>query len=275
MIKIHPIQTGSVRVKQFQLTGARNVVSRLWQLFFTQKWAEWMPIYCWLIEHPAGLILIDTGETARVNEEGYLPDTSVYRNSLQLDIKREDEVDNQLDRLGYSPRDISAIYLTHLHTDHVGGLYHFPDTPIFAPRNEYEIGVGPKGEGSGFLKKNWPEWFKPELIDLSDGAEVNFSCSRKMTSDGSIVAIPTPGHSAGHLAYVIKDAQLRYVIAGDVTFNLQTLAASIPNVILSSKDAVQSVITLREYALQAPTIVLSSHDKNVSALLVNKTVFTI
>ena len=274
MIKIHPIQTGSVRVKQFQLTGAKNTLSRLWQLFFTQKWAERMPIYCWLVEHPSGLILIDTGETARVNEKGYLPDSAAYRGSLQVDIKREDEVDRQLAALGFSPDDISAIYLTHLHTDHVGGLYHFPNTPIFAPKNEYEIAISPKGEGNGFLKKNWPEWFKPQLIDLSDGAEGNFASSQKMTDDGSIVAIPTPGHSAGHLAYVIKDEDIRYVIAGDVTFNLETLATSTPNVILSNNDAVESVAALKTYALAAPTVVLSSHDDNVSALLANKTAFT-
>ena len=95
-----------------------------------------------------------------------------------------------------------------------------------------------------------------------------------MTDDGSIVAVPTPGHSAGHLAYVIKDSDIRYVIAGDVTFDLGTLASSTPNVILSNNDAVQSVAALKTYALQAPTIVLSSHDSNVATLLANKTAFT-
>jgi len=55
-MKIHPLQTGTVRCKQFQLTGASNNLSRLYQLIFTRKWGEWMPTYCWLIEH-SGFVL--------------------------------------------------------------------------------------------------------------------------------------------------------------------------------------------------------------------------
>ena len=38
-----------------------------------RNWTDPMPIYAWLIEHPEGLIVVDTGESARVNEPGYPP----------------------------------------------------------------------------------------------------------------------------------------------------------------------------------------------------------
>ncbi|KHE91962.1 MAG: hypothetical protein SCABRO_02274, partial [Candidatus Scalindua brodae] len=96
MIKIHAIQTGKVRVKQFQVTGARNIFSRLRQLFFTQNWSDWHPVYCWLVEHPDGPFLIDVGEITEVHKRGYLPESIGFKSSVQYDVKREDEVDNKL-----------------------------------------------------------------------------------------------------------------------------------------------------------------------------------
>ena len=42
-------------------------------MLFDPEWSEWLPIYVWVIEHDEGVILVDTGETARVHERGYHP----------------------------------------------------------------------------------------------------------------------------------------------------------------------------------------------------------
>lgn len=179
MVKIHAIQTGKVRVKQFQLTGAKHNLSRIWQIFLTQKWSHWFPIYCWLIEHPVGLFLVDVGETAKVHESGYLPDSAVFRAVVQFDMLREDEIDQQLGQLGFTTDQITAIFLTHLHTDHIGGMGHFPGKPVYASKTDYNVAISPKGSGSGFIKKNWPHWFNPNLIEFDDPAEGVFPSSKK------------------------------------------------------------------------------------------------
>ena len=44
---------------------------RLSNTFTDRHWTEPLPIYVWAIEHPEGLIVIDTGETSRASQPGY------------------------------------------------------------------------------------------------------------------------------------------------------------------------------------------------------------
>jgi len=267
MIKIHAIQTGKVKVKQFQVTGASNQFSRLRQLLFTKRWSEWLPVYCWLVEHPDGPFLIDTGEIARVHESGYLPNSVLFKASVIYDVKREDEVDRQLAKLGYKPEQIKAVYLTHLHSDHVDGVYHFPKARSFAAKSAYDLAMSEKGGGAGYLKKNLPAWFKPDVFDFSDGPFDGFPSSHKLLPDGSLVAIPLPGHSTGHTGYILNTGSARYVFSADATGDGETLKNGIPFVILDNDEAHQSLSHLREYSQQPDVTVLCAHDWNVPRLL--------
>ncbi|HEX5617911.1 MAG TPA: hypothetical protein VFX51_05800 [Solirubrobacteraceae bacterium] len=69
-MKIHPIQTGSVVIHERQRVGADGPL-RLLKMLTDRDWTEPLPVYAWLIEHPEGLILVDTGETARAAQPGY------------------------------------------------------------------------------------------------------------------------------------------------------------------------------------------------------------
>ena len=46
-----------------------------------------------------------------------------------------------------------------------------------------------------------------------------------MTSDGSVVALPTPGHSPGHTSYLVRREEGDVLLAGDVTYDLPALEA--------------------------------------------------
>jgi len=272
-MKIHVLQTGTVRCKQFQLTGASSNLSRLYQTLFTQKWGEWMPIYCWLIEHPEGLILVDTGETAKIYEKGYLPSGGIYHKVVQTRIEASEELPHQLNKIGVQPKDISTIIFTHLHGDHIGGLSHFEHCKIYVSKTEYDFATSKKGPGNGYFQKNWPSWFSPELITYTDGAEGNFTSSQQLTKDGSVVVVPTPGHSIGHQSILVKEGTHTTFIAGDLTYNESTLKQEIPDVVLMNKEAKQTVKAVNQYTKEHPSIYLSSHDWNVPEILGKKKVF--
>lgn len=266
-MKIHLLQTGTVRCKQFQLTGASNTLSRVYQLIFTQKWGEWMPTYCSLIEHPAGLILVDTGETAKIYQKGYLPNGGLYHKAVQTRIKESEELPHQLAKIGVQSKDIATVILTHMHGDHIGGLAHFEHANIYVSQTEYELAHSKKGPSNGYFPKNWPDWFQPTLITYTDGPEGNFSTSLKITKDGTIVVIPTPGHSIGHQSVLVKNSQFTTILAGDLTYNESTLQEEIPDVLLMNKAAQQTVELVHQYVKDHPSIYLSSHDWNAPDIL--------
>ena len=72
-MKIRAIQTGTVAVKTRQREGMGRGKRRLMNTFLDRQWTDPLPILAWAVEHPEGVIVIDTGETARTSEAGYFP----------------------------------------------------------------------------------------------------------------------------------------------------------------------------------------------------------
>lgn len=72
-MKIHAIQTGTVRVKACQRVGRGRGFLRQVNILLDRFGTESLPIHAWAIETPEGVVVVDTGETARTREPGYFP----------------------------------------------------------------------------------------------------------------------------------------------------------------------------------------------------------
>ena len=92
------------------------------------------PCPSYLIEHPKGLVLFDTGLSPRGIDD---PDAyfGILAQLYKMQFTADLAVDAQLRELGYSLDEISYVVPSHLHFDHAGGLYLFPDATLF-------VGVG-------------------------------------------------------------------------------------------------------------------------------------
>jgi glyoxylase-like metal-dependent hydrolase (beta-lactamase superfamily II) len=116
-------------------------------LVLGSSWSEWLPIYTWVVEHPEGVILVDTGETDRTSESGYFPWWQPYfRLAVRFDVSAEVEIAPQLLEIGISPDEVWKVVLTHLHSDHAGGLRHFPKSEIIVSEDEYQSAQGLSGK---------------------------------------------------------------------------------------------------------------------------------
>ena len=67
-MRIHAIQTGTVKIKTAQVEGRGHGFRRQLAIYTDGNWTEWLPTYAWAIEHPEGVIVVDTGQGVHLLE---------------------------------------------------------------------------------------------------------------------------------------------------------------------------------------------------------------
>ena len=275
-MKIHVIQTGTVVIKTAQVEGVGHGSRRLLNMLLDRKWTSPFPIYAFAIEHPEGVIVIDTGETARTAEPGYFPRWNpYYRFGIQLSVKPEEEIGPQLERLGIPPSEVRWLVLTHLHTDHAGGLHHFPKTQILVSSAEVRQAAGRAGRLRGYVNQRFPKWFDPAGIDFPSNPLGPFPESRLLTKAGDVSLVPLPGHTAGHLGVVLQEADHSVFFAGDASYSQSLLLRGVVDGVAPDEEAYRvSQSRIRAYAVSTPTVYLVAHDPETKARLVARGLVT-
>jgi N-acyl homoserine lactone hydrolase len=269
-IKVHAVQTGMISVKEnFLNQKGTGFLSKL-NIVLGKAYADFMPIWVWVIEHPEGIIVIDTGD---IPESGY-PD--FYKNesrgtrlslramSNRRMIHPEDALNLQLIRLGIRPEQVSLVVLTHLHGDHTDGLKFFPANEIIVYEAEYK-------KPYGNLPSTYPTWFKPTLVNFSKDRVDIFDSAYALTKSEDLLLIPTPGHTHHHCSVLLKTDQEHILFAGDASYKHRQL---LDNVFGGANiDFVQTQKTydhILDYSKKYPLIYLPSHDENSANRLTGK-----
>ena len=270
-MRIHAIETGKVRIKQAQVVGRGHGVVRMLGPMLSREWAGWVPVYAWAIEHPEGVIVVDTGANVGVKS---LPRWHpFFQLAAAFDIEPEQEIGPQLKRLGIAPRDVTTVVLTHLHIDHDGGLAHFPASRILADRDEIARTAGLAGALLGYLPKRWPRWFDPQPIAWQDTRLGPFARSMPLTQAADVVAVATPGHTPGHLSVIVRDGAQQIMLAGDTSYLESTmLSGAIDGVSPDEAVARATLADIRTLAAERPTVYLPSHDPQAAARLLARQV---
>jgi N-acyl homoserine lactone hydrolase len=164
---------------------------------------------CFLIVHPRGTLMWDTGE---------VPD-SAFKTGVSPATQGAFTVDRpllpQLAAIGYTPKDITYLALSHYHGDHVANANLFAGSTwivqqgdrdaIFAPRQDTGKKLGGVGDPSYFteLAKSKTLLLKGEDHDVF--------------GDGTVVIKFTPGHTPGHQSLFLKLAKTGPVLlSGDL-----------------------------------------------------------
>jgi glyoxylase-like metal-dependent hydrolase (beta-lactamase superfamily II) len=262
-IAVHAIRTGDVWIKSRQLEPRHERrPARVLDVLRDREWAPRLPISCYLIEHPDGAIVVDTGESSHVNDPGYLPWWHpVMRSLSRFAVAPEEEIGPQLRALGHSPRSISKVVMTHMHDDHAGGLSHFPGVEVLMTEREAAMALSRSGRVNGYLNEHYPEWLSPTRITFDGDAWETFDASIALTADGAVRLIPTPGHTLGHLSVVIDRGEHLVLLAGDSTYTEQALlSGAIDGVAQDEKRHRDSTARIRELCARRRVVIVPTHD---------------
>lgn len=265
--KVHAIQTGSVRVKTAQVAGRGRGLARQLAIFADRAWTDWLPTYAWAIEHDEGVIVVDTGLGAHLLRSG-AELHPFARWEVAFRIEPEQEIGPQLTALGIGRRDVRRVVLTHMHMDHDGGLAHFPNTEILVARAELDKARGWAGRARGYLPHRWPSGFDPTPLDLTPQAHGPFLSSKKLTADGNVVAVATPGHTADHISVLVQMDQNVIFLAGDASYSeALMLGGVVDGVSADEKVAAATLDAIRRLARERPTVYLPTHDPRSASRL--------
>ncbi|MGO9888863.1 MAG: N-acyl homoserine lactonase family protein [Solirubrobacteraceae bacterium] len=266
-LKITAIQTGTgnCHVRQVASPQDLGTIRRRAGILLDKEWTGPHPIYAYLIEHREGLILVDTGDSARKSDRGYMPRLNpFFRCCIDPRVAPEEEIGPQLKALGIGSRDLRLIVMTHLHHDHTGGLRHFPHSRILASAECLTAARRKRGL-IGAVPRTWPTWFDPEPFTLDGPAVGPFPRSAPLTRDGSILAVSTPGHMAGHVCIIARSPELTYVLAGDLTYRQDLLLAdSVDGVTANPDVSLASQRAIKQLAQSEPTVLLPAHDPDAA-----------
>jgi N-acyl homoserine lactone hydrolase len=271
-MKIHAIQTGTVALTTAWREGVGHGKRRLLNTIVDRRWTEPLPIYAFAIEHPEGVIVVDTGETARVSLPGYFARWHPGLRAFRERVEPAQEIGPQLERLGIRPGDVRWVVMTHLHTDHAGGLDHFPDNDILVTRAELEFASGLRGRLRGYVaNKRWPSWFEPTVLDLEPEPFGPFPESLRLTGAGDVTLVPLPGHTPGQIGVLVEDGDHTVLLAGDSSYTQDLMLRGKVDGVGADDEAERLTHErIRAYVAVTPTVYLVAHDPGTAGRLAER-----
>ncbi|HEY6385887.1 MAG TPA: MBL fold metallo-hydrolase [Candidatus Acidoferrum sp.] len=162
-----------------------------------------------LVRHPAGDLLIDTGNSSHFNDEirGYPFGTWLKLRFVTGQLKPEVPLSEMLRRVKEDPAKLRWAILSHAHLDHSGGLMDLPRLPVLLLPEELQFAADPNVQAKGFViashVKKFPAPGAPTLR-FDPQAYETFDESADLYRDGSVVVVPLRGHTPGSVGIFVN-----------------------------------------------------------------------
>jgi N-acyl homoserine lactone hydrolase len=173
-----------------------------------------LPIPAYLIEHPKGTALFDTGMHPDCQNDPVARLGKRVNGLFRFHYAPGEEISARLEAIDCDPARIDFIINSHLHFDHVGGNALIPNATVVVQKREWDQGMDPElAAQRGFNRRDFDLGHKVKLLDGE----------HDLFGDGTVTCLPTYGHTPGHQSLRLRLPSGDVVLAGDACYFCQTL----------------------------------------------------
>lgn len=220
MIKVHIFHTGKVVVDDAIPHGSKNPLA-VTGIFRGKDKKRILPVSCYLIEHPKGRVLIDTGWDSKYITEKPKRFFGLLDSMSTPIVKQGDSIDCKLQNLGLTAKDLDYIFFSHMDFDHTSGLRLVTDAKhIMAAKEEIDDS---NRYFFRYVKSNWNFTnVEPFYYEFSGIGPVGKSFD--VFNDGTLLLVNTPGHSHGLFTTLISNGEQYIALAGDAIYTQKSIS---------------------------------------------------
>ena len=236
MLRIYALNCGSLEFERAMFFPGSAAGTRLT-----------IPVSSYLIVHPQGRLLFDTGMHCNVASDpvGCLGER--VAKLFQVRSRASEDLVSQLALLGLKPDDITCVVNSHFHFDHCGCNAFFPRAQFLVQRAEMEA-----ARAGHYDTRHWDHSLDYRLLDGE----------HDVFGDGSVVLLPTPGHTPGHQSLRLRlDRATQFVLAADACYTREHLDKDVlPVAVGDAAEMLRSMALLRALRDRHGVTLLYGHD---------------
>lgn len=201
-LTMHAIMAGTQRLDGGAMFGV--VPKPLWERRIAADARNRIPLAmrCLLIEHPSGLVLIDTGSGSKETEKFH----DIYGIENRGSAPGDTWLEDGLRSIGVEPSDVALVINTHLHFDHAGGnTRREADGSLRAsfPRARYVVQGGEYAYATRTNERTAASYFEANFVPLHESGQLDLIDGEREIVTG-VRAVPAPGHTPHHQGILIE-----------------------------------------------------------------------
>lgn len=238
-IKLYAFDCGDTKVKDISIFSPG----------VDQGQTKDLVVSCYLIDHPQGLMVWDTGLSDDIakNKDGLKVRGGAFH------LKVEKTFLSQLNELGVDPKKIRYLAFSHMHFDHTGNAKYFTKSQVLMQEEEYEAAFSPNFAQYGFNQASYA-MLKDNVKKIKGDYDV--------FGDGKVIILKTPGHTPGHQSLMVDLAnEGKIVLSGDLYhFKKNREFSRVPSFNFSKPETLKTMKKFEKYLVKNEAKLWIQHD---------------
>ncbi|MEH6346842.1 MAG: N-acyl homoserine lactonase family protein [Bermanella sp.] len=210
---------------------------------------------CYLIQHPKGSLIWDTGLSDAIGPNGI----EKWKGAFFMSVPKT--FASQLSEIGIDPKQVDYLAMSHFHSDHVGNANLFSNAKLVIQKEEHDAAFSENADKFGFDASLY-EQVNREKIDVIEG-------DKDLFGDGSVVIKRAIGHTPGHQVLFVNLAQTGpVVLSGDLYhFTKNRTHKRVPSFNFNKEQTLSAMNEIENFVKDKKAQLWIQHDKEQNQTL--------